>query len=159
MSEYRVEKRRAEAELTLSTGEQVTGAFFLAGSSAGHNGPELVGDLVNSESGFFPFALTSGAVRETVLYNRAHVVMISLPPATIEVQLDPAYGLAVRRRVTILLSTGARVSGTVAVYRPAGHDRLSDYAHSPQAFRYLETADHTLIINSSHIVQLMESAE
>jgi len=159
MSEYRVEKRRAEAELTLSTGEQVTGAFFLAASSAAHTGPELVGDLVNSESGFFPFALTSGAGSETVLYNRAHVVMIALPPSAIEVQLDPAYGLAVRRRVEVLLSTGARVSGTVAVYRPAGHDRLSDYAHSPQAFRYLETADHTLIINASHIVQLMERAE
>src|SRR3982750_775609 len=93
MSEYRVEKRRAEAELTLSTGEQVTGAFFLAGSSAAHTGPELVGDLVNSEAGFFPFALSSGAAPETVLYNRAHVVMISLPPGTIEAQLDPAYGL------------------------------------------------------------------
>jgi hypothetical protein len=159
MSEYRVEKRRAHAELTLSTGEQVTGAFFLAGSSAAHTGPELVGDLVNSESGFFPFALTTGATPETVLYNRSHVVMISLPPSAIETQLDPGYGLATRRRVTMLLSTGARVSGTVAVYRPAGHDRLSDYAHSRQAFRYVETPDHTLIINASHIVQLMESAE
>jgi len=159
MSEYRVEKRRAEAELTLSTGAQVRGAFFLAESSAAHAGPELVGDLVNSESGFFPFALAMDDNLATVIFNRAHVVMISLPPSAIEAQLDAAYGLAVRRRVTILLSTGVEVSGTVAIYRPPGHDRLSDYAHTLEAFRYLETADHTVIINSSHIVQLMESAE
>jgi hypothetical protein len=159
MSEYRVEKRRADAELTLSTGGRVTGAFFLAGSSAAHAGPELVGDLVNGDSGFFPFALTTGTVAETVLYNRAHVVMISLPPSTIEAQLDSAYGVATRCRVAMLLSTGVRVSGTVAIYGPAGHERLSDYAHTGEAFRYLETADRTLIINSSHIVQLTESAE
>ena len=159
MSEYRVEKRRADAELTLSTGGRVRGAFFLAGSSASHDGPELVGDLINGDSGFFPFALTTGAAAETVLYNRAHVVMISLPPSTIEAQLDPAYGVATPCRVSMLLTTGARVSGTVAIYRPAGHERLSDYAHAGEPFRYLETADRTLIINSSHIVQLTESAE
>ena len=159
MSEYRVEKRPADAELTLSTGERVKGAFFLAASSAAHVGPELVGDLVNGDSGFFPFAVTSGVVAETVLYNRAHVVMISLPPSTIEAQLDPAYGVATRCRVVMLLSTGVRVSGTVAICLPAGHERLSDYAHTAEAFRYLETADRTLIINASHVVQLTESAE
>jgi hypothetical protein len=159
MSEFRVEKRRAQAELTLSTGTRIQGAFFLAGSSAGHAGPERVGDLLNSEQGFFPFELAGGGHPQTVLYNRAHVTTIALPPNVIEAQLEPGYDLAIKRRVSILLSTGTRVAGTVSVYQPIGRDRLSDYAHIEERFRYLETADHTLIINSAHIVELVEIAE
>ena len=160
MSEFRFEKRRAEAELTLSTGTRVRGAFFLAGSSAGHVGPERVGDLLNAERGFFPFELASGSdTRQTVLFNRAHVTTIALPPNAIEAQLDPGYDVATKRRVSMLLSTGMRVAGTVSIYRPTGHNRVSDYANAVEAFRYLETSDRTLIINSAHIVELMEIAE
>jgi hypothetical protein len=159
MSEFRVEKRRAEAELTLSTGIRVNGAFFLASSSALHAGPERVGDLLNGEQGFFPFELTGDGNPRTVLYNRAHVTMIALPPSVVEAQLDPGYDLAIKRRVSILLSTGTRIAGTVSMYRPVGHDRLSDYAHIAEAFRYLETSDRTLIINSGHIVELQETPE
>ena len=159
MSEFLVTKRRAEAELTLSTGVRVQGTFFLAGSSASHAGPERIGDLLNGDQGFFPFELTGSGTRQTVLYNRAHVAMIALPPSAIEAQLDPGYDVALKRRVSILLSTGIRVSGTVSIYRPSGHDRLSDYAHVAEAFRYLETSDQTLIINSAHIVEFVETAE
>jgi hypothetical protein len=159
MSEFRIEKRRAEAELTLSTGIRVKGTFFLASSSAVHAGPERVGDLLNADQGFFPFELTGDGNPQTVLYNRAHVTMIALPPSVVEAQLDPGYDLAIKRRVSILLSTGTRVAGTVSMYRPVGHDRLSDYAHIAEAFRYLETSDHTLIINSAHIVELQEILE
>ncbi len=159
MSEFRVEKHRAEAQLTLTTGTRVKGAFFLAGSAAGHAGPERVGDLLNGEQGFFPFELAGGGNPRTVLYNRAHVTTIALPPNAIEAQLEPGYDLAIKRRVSILLSTGTRVAGTVSVSRPVGHNRLSDYAQAGEVFRYLETSDHTLIINSAHIVELMEIAE
>jgi hypothetical protein len=159
MSEFRVEKRRAEAELTLSTGTRVKGAFFLAGSSAGHVGPERIADLLNGEQGFFPFELAGDGSPRTVLYNRAHVTTIALPPSVIEAQLEPGYELGVKRRVSVLLSTGTRVAGTVSVFGAIGHERLSDYAHVGEVFRYLETSDRTLIINSAHIIELMEIAE
>src|SRR4051794_24541305 len=40
VSEYRIEKRRTEAVLTLSTGAVARGCFFLAGSRANRSGPE-----------------------------------------------------------------------------------------------------------------------
>jgi hypothetical protein len=159
MSELRVEKRRAEAELTLSTGTRVKGAFFLAGFTARHAGPERVSDLLNGTSQFFPFELASGADVRTVLFNRAHVATIALPPNAIEAQLEPGYEFALKSRVSVLLSTGTRVSGTVSIFRPTGHDRLSDYAQFGEPFQYLETPDRTLIINSAHIVELLESVE
>lgn len=153
MSEFRVEKRREAAEITLATGATIAGHFFLSGSSQVHAGPERVGDLLNLEAGFFPFEAPNG---ETSLINRAHVIKVSLPEHVIEAELDDGYNVATRRHVAILLSSGEKVTGHVAVYRPAGRDRLSDYAHIDDRFRYVELADRTLLINSLHIVSLLE---
>ena len=78
---------------------------------------------------------------------------------TAEVTLDPGYDVAATRRVRMVLSTGAVVEGVVRIYRPAGRDRLSDYGRSPEAFRYVETANATVIVNLSHIVELRETTE
>jgi hypothetical protein len=154
MSEFRVEKRREAAELTLVTGATLSGRLFLAGASQLHTGPERVGDVMNFETGFFPFETTRG----TMLINRTHVLKVSLPPQMIEAQLDAGYDVAKRRTVEVLLTTGDTVVGNVMVIRPAGHDRLSDYARIEEQFRYLELEDRTLLINSSHIVALTEVA-
>ena len=154
-SELRVEKRREAAEITLVTGATVSGVFFLAGSSPLHTGPQRVGDLLNDEAGFFPFE----AGGDTTLINRAHVLKVSLPTQMIEAQLDTGYDVATRRHITILLTTGEAITGDIVVFRPAGHDRLSDYAHIDEPFRYVELADRTLLINSAHIVTLTEVRE
>src|SRR5688572_16973212 len=120
MSEYRVEKKRADAELTLTTGATVKGCFFLWSSSQSHAGPERVGDLLNEQAGFFPFELEDG---RTTLFNRSHVVVIRLPAQTFDVRLETGYEVASRRLVSMLLSTGDRIAGTVSVFRPAGRDR------------------------------------
>ena len=152
MSEFRIEKRREAADLTLITGATVSGVFFLAGSSQLHSGPERVGDVLNFESGFFPFE----AAGETSLINRAHVLKVALPPHMIEGELDAAYNVATRRQVKVLLTTGEVINGQVVVMLAPGHDRLSDYAHIDDRFRYVELADRMLLINSAHIVALTE---
>lgn len=156
MSEFRVEKRREAAELTLTTGATLAGSFFLSGSSHAHMGSERVGDLLNFEAGFFPFETKPG---ETELINRAHVLKVILPTPVIESQLDAAYDVATRRRVSLLLTNGERVTGIVAINRPPGRDRLSDFAHLEERFRYLELPDRTLLINSAHIVAMSEVPE
>lgn len=157
MSDLRVEKRRAAAELTLSTGGKVRGSFFLAGSSATHAGPERIGDLLNGESGFFPFALDGRSPGETALYNRSQIVCVKLE-STGEAALDPGYDLATERRVAMLMSNGETITGAVRVYRPVGRDRLSDYARSSETFRYVEAPQTTFIVNTSHIVELRETS-
>ena len=159
MSEFRIEKRRAQAALTLTTGPTVRGCFFLAGSAASHTGPERVADLLNAETGFFPFELNADNAPYTVLYNRSQLVLVTLLEDTIEAQLDPGYSVATEREVRILLSNGGTVDGRVRVYRPTGRDRLSDYARAPEVFRYVETEDGTVIVNADHIVELRETSE
>ena len=152
MSEFLVEKRRESADLTLVTGATVSGVFFLGASSPLHTGPERVGDVMNHEAGFFPF----GTAGETTLINRAHVVKVALPTQIIEAQLDSGYDVATRKQIKVVLTTGETITGHVVVYRPRGHDRLSDYALIDERFRYVELADRTLLINSAHIVALTE---
>lgn len=152
MSEFLVEKRRESADVTLVTGATLSGVFFLAGSSHFHTGPERIGDVMNLEDGFFPFE----AGGETTLINRAHVLKVALPTQMIEAQLDSGYDVATRRYVKVMLTTGETITGHVVVYRPPGRDRLSDYAHLDEHFRYVELAERTLLINSAHIVALTE---
>lgn len=160
MSEFRIEKRRAEAALTLTTGSVVWGSFFLAGSSASHVGPERVVDLLNAETGFFPFELNADSRPYTVLFNRLQLVQVRLlEDDTIEARLDPGYDVASVRQIRVLLSTGEAVEGHVRVYRPSGRDRVSDWTRAPEMFRYIETAGSTVIVNTVHIVELRETTE
>lgn len=155
MSEFRVEKRRESADLTLITGATMTGVFFLGPSTHLHNGPERVGDVLNLEEGFFPFERGT----ETLLVNRSHVLKVTLPPQMIEAELDASYHVATRRTAKLLLTTGEEITGNVVIDRPPGYDRLSDYVAADERFRYVELADRTVLVNSEHIVALTEVFE
>jgi hypothetical protein len=155
MSQFKVEKERVAASLALATGQTVTGCFFLLGSLNNAAGRERVGDLLNTEDGFFPFQRDDGT---TAQYNRAHVVFVRLPAGVDEEALDAGYDIAQRRSVVMTLSSGARIDGTIAVYGPAGYDRLSDYTRSARQFRYVVTPFGAVIVNSDHIVEIIEKS-
>jgi len=155
MSTFRFEKDRVAASLSLSTGHAVSGCFFVLGSVPSR-GRERVGDLLNAESGFFPFQRDDGT---TAQYNRAHIVLVRLPSGVAEEALETGYDAATQRSVVITLSTGAQIDGSVAVYGSVGHERLSDYTRSEKHFRYVVTPGGTVIINSDHIVEVIEKAE
>ena len=157
-SQFRVEKARVPATLTLSNGAAVTGAFFVAGSSATHDGQERVHDVLNAETGFFPFEVTGTDGPRTALYNRDHVVLVALA-STDEARRDPGYDLATPRAVSMLLSNGLRLRGSVRVYRPQGRDRLSDFARATECFRYLEAREGTYLVNVRHLLELAEEAD
>ena len=153
-SEFRVEKERVDALITLANGDSAPGHFFVARNSAHTAGPERVGELLNAERGFFPFETLDGDATRTVLYNRRQVIMVALHEN--EARRDPGYDVATERFVSVLLSNGARVAGSVRVYRPAGRDRLSDWARHPDTFRYIETGDTTLLVNIAHVIEVSE---
>jgi hypothetical protein len=153
MSQFRVEKQRAEAELTLASGECRRGCFFLAASTPTHLRPERVKDLLNLETGFCPFEIPDS---RTVLVHRSHLVTVRLMGTAYEPHLDAGYDVALAREVELRLSNRVVLRGTVRIFRPEGHDRLSDYARSPELFRYLENPEGAYIVNTAHIVEFSE---
>lgn len=156
-SEFRFEKQRVDASITSSSGQTMRGCFFTASATQHSDGPERVGELLNGAKGFFPFEIQEGAAARTVLCNREHVVLIGLE--TNEEEHVPGYAVATRRFVSILLSTGQRVTGFVRVYLPEGRDRLSDWTRQRDTFRYLHTGDRMMIVNAAHIVDVSEVPE
>jgi hypothetical protein len=156
MSQFKVEKDRVAASLTLATGQTVGGCFFVLGSLNTAIGRERVGDLLNAEDGFFPFQRDDGT---TAQYNRAHVVLVRLPAGVDEEALEPGYEVAQRRKVIMTLSTGARIDGIVTVYGPVGYDRLSDYTRRAKHFRYVVTPFGSVIVNAEHIVEVIEKSD
>jgi len=153
-SEFRFEKRRAEASVTLVGGESVRGSFFVAGARSNHEGAERVGEVLNEDSGFFPFEIQAADGARTVMYNRAHVITVTLTES--EASRDPGYAIAKRRDIWLLLTDGRRIRGVVRVYRPEGRDRLSDWTRQPETFRYIDTDEGTLLVNAAHIVAVTE---
>jgi hypothetical protein len=153
MSEFRFEKIRVPAELILTQGEPVAGSVFVAGSAFDHDGPERVADLLNGRPGFLPFRRRDGTI---ALYNYRHIIVVRLGEEVREVEAAPGYDVAPKRRVSMLLSNGERIAGVVPIYAPPGRDRMSDYARSTESFRSVVLPDRTLLVNSSHIVEMTE---
>ena len=71
-----------------------------------------------------------------------------------EARRVPGYDLATARTVSVVMSDGRQILGSVRVYRPEGRDRLSDWARHGERFRYIETADTTFIVNIAHVVEV-----
>lgn len=153
-SELWFEKHRAGAVVMLMTNENIRGCFFTAAGTVRRDGAERIGDLLNSETGFFPFEVETEDGATTVLFNRLHVIAVRVLDD--EARRDPGYVVARRRIVSILLSNSQRVEGEVRVYLPEGRDRVSDWTRQPEVFRYVEAADATYIVNAFHIVAVTE---
>lgn len=156
-SEFHVEKTRADATITFTNGVSSVGDFFVSKASPTSSGPERVAELLNSETGFFPFEVVEGGRRHAVLHNRDHVVTVAV--SNDEARRDPGYDAATARTVTVLLADGRRILGTVRVYRPEGRDRLSDWVRHGPRFRYVETASVTLIVNVDQVIEVHELFE
>jgi hypothetical protein len=154
-SERRVHKTKTEADIVLSNGARRTGWFFLAESALSHTGHERLIDLLNTGGGFVPFAEQHDEAFETTLINTAHVVTIT-PKGALGLAQDAGYAVSTPRLITLLLSTGDRVTGCVQVVHPHGRDRVSDYTRAPERFRYVETTERVLIVNMAHILELSE---
>src|SRR4029453_7143781 len=152
MSQFKVLKQQVAASLILSTGAMRHGCFFVV-TSLTHGGHERVGDLLNRASGFFPFQHDDGTTGQ---YNRNHLVMAMLPAGMAEEEYEPSFAGVQRRDVSLLLSTGTSIDGTVLVSGLAGHERLSDFARATKQFWYILTSRGTVVVNSEHIVELIE---
>ena len=156
-SNLRIHKQRSDAVIQLTTGETVLGKIFTSAGTLHHSGPERIGDLLNAESGFFPFEVHGATGPRTAIYNRAHIVTVMI--STDEPRQNPGYEVATSRSVTMLLSTGRRLSGVIRIYQPEGHNRLSDWTRSRDQFHYVETEGQTFLVNGAHIVEVSEVSE
>jgi hypothetical protein len=157
-SPFRMDKRKVDATLTLTSGRTVRGAFFAGENGAFGDGPERIDDLLNQASGraggFFAFARLDTVPSRVVLYNTAHVSVIALDDR--EARDVPGYEVAPVRQVELTMSNGDTVRGEIRVYLPDGRNRVSDWAREPDTFRSLEVGRDTVLVNIHHVVEIRE---
>ena len=154
-SEFRVEKERIDAVITLSNGDSTQGHFFVARGSAHYSGPERVGELLNAGAGVLSLRAARSACEPDGPVQPPSRWSWSRWPRTRRRRV-PGYDVATERFVSVLLSNGDRVAGAVRVYRPEGRDRLSDWARNADIFRYIETGETTLLVNIAHVIEVSE---
>ena len=143
-SAFRFVKRRGEAVIVCLVGRHHHGRS---------SGGRTVVDLLNLETGFFPFEIRSGGGTQTVLYHRAHVITSSLPE-------NEAPRDAATRSPSAATSGSCCRTAAASRRRPGlparGRDRLSDWARQPETFRYVETDEGHVLVNVAHIVAVTE---
>jgi len=160
MSELRIAKRRIAATLTLTGGQRVSGALFLAEQAATHAGPERLLDVLNGPPGFLPFeAVSAPGSRQTLFINRASIAVVDADGASDDLADDEGYQVAVKKSVRLELNGGNELRGVLRVERPVGRDRLSDAVRDDTGFRYLEGAGGVLAVNLAHVVRIVPLAE
>src|SRR5262249_55070390 len=93
-SQFRFEKRRADAVVTVTGAEPVRGCFFTVAGTTHDPSGERIGDLLNAESGFLPFEMQTESKPRTMLLNRAHVITVEIFDD--EARRDPGYAVATR---------------------------------------------------------------
>lgn len=160
MSDLRIDKRRVTATLALTGGERLIGSLFLAEQAEHHAGPERLLDVLNGPPGFLPFESVSGpGVRQTVLVNRANIVVVDTDSALEDLADDHAYQVAVQKSVLLQFASGDELRGVLRVERPVGRNRLSDAVRDDAGFRYVEGAGGVLAVNLAHVVRITPLAE
>ena len=160
MSDLRIDKRRVASTITLTSGERLIGALFLAEQAAHHAGHERLLDVLNGPPGFLPFETTSDpGDRQTVLLNRASIAMVQTDAAVDDLAEDQAYQVAVKKSVLLQFGSGDQLRGILRVERPQGRNRLSDAVRDEAGFRYLESSGGVAAVNLAHVVRITPLAE
>jgi hypothetical protein len=147
MYELRIEKDRCAVQLSLVSGETLSGAMFVQHAEAGYPRRESAHDVLNGPERFFPLEIEGGNV---MLVAKDHVV---------EVLTDlPVDGDELRRAsarsalLDIVLSGGVRRSGLVLLELPAEQPRILDYLNRlNERFLVLYASEGTRLINRALI--------
>lgn len=152
--ELKVPKLSATVLVRLTDGHAYKGVFRLAAEAATHHGHERVKDLLNAPEAMIPFFNPEKS--ETVLLNKAHILMIELADPDRASDSDSEIDFADRRGLVVSLTGGIKVRGQVLINMPPEKDRTLDFLNRGERFFYLNSRDGLRIANLEHVIQVEE---
>ena len=146
MSDYRIEKVRYPAELTLASGDRLQGDIFLQAFARFRAGPEEPLDVLNEPERFLPLELSSG---ELLLVQKQQIAVVAT--ALPETDYAAETGI-IGMHVDISFVFGETRRGSVFPELRADRPRLVDFLnHTPLHFLPFFTADQLLLVSVAHI--------
>jgi len=149
MSEYQVEKLRAEVTIYLVDGQERSGVLFLSPLSSTHSGPQTLIELLHEVEPFVPFLRND---QEFFLLNKKQISHVKYQP--IESDL-PAIGEPAN--VTITFVNGKQLSGTTILQTPEGKGRMQDFLNGKPGYFSLDCGSGEFyLVNPRVIIEVAD---
>ena len=153
-NEYFIEKEQLPVEVTMVTGEELTGSLFVQPT---WRRPSIEFDapvLLNLPDAYVPLQLANGKTR---LIAKAHLVVMrgsrAETPQGMEELGDPA-------AVVLRCTNGVIVRGSLMIARITSATRVLDYLNrSAEEFILLHESDGAVLVNRRHIVLVHDESD
>lgn len=149
MDDQKIAKTRRSVFFTLADGSTVEGQVFLSLYEACHEGPQRVGDLLNSADAFIPVDTSSGMLHLNII----NIVTAYTP---ILEEKHELMTLGEKHRVQITTSLGSVVEGEVFVKLPNDRNRVSDYLNQGVRFCRVFLPEQIVYIGSRFILTVKD---
>lgn len=151
MSSFRIPRREVEARLLLEGGQEITGRLF-APRHGPHGEPGTIEDrLSDPREPFLPLVQDD----RTTFVSAAWILAATIPRDA--AQLDRG-DEAREFDLTLHLTGGVEVRGTVHATLPAEESRLLDFLNAAPRFLVVETDLAVVLVNREFVVRVVENA-
>jgi hypothetical protein len=146
--QFRMIKRPVPVRVRLASGRQIGAIIQCAEQSEHRRTRERVKDLLNGEDALVP--LWNETTQSNTLVNKRFIELVELeePDA-----MDPqTLALCERRHVSILLSSGTGLRGSLLISTRPGQHRTLDFLNRGERFFYLETEIGMQVVHLEHVI-------
>ena len=153
-NEYFIEKEQLPVEVTMVTGEELSGALFVQPT---WRRPSIEFDatvLLNLPDAYVPLQLANGKTR---LIAKAHLVLLR---GTSTESFKEADELGDPAAVVMRCTNGVIVRGNLMIARISSATRVLDYLNrSAEEFILLHESDGPVLVNRHHIVVVHDDSD
>ncbi len=149
MSEFQVEKQKAEVTIYLVDGQERQGVLFLSPFSSVRSGPQTLVEFLHEPETFVPFVHSDNTF---MLLNKKQISHLRYQPGE-----DEPDSIGEPIEVDITFINGKSLSGTTVLETPEGKGRLVDYMNSSPGYFSLDCGEggHYLV-NPRVIVEITD---
>ncbi len=148
-NEYFIEKEQLPVEITMVTGEELTGSLFVQPT---WRRPSIEFDapvLLNLPDAYLPLQLPDGRTR---LIAKAHVVLMRGRSTTTDADRESGE-LGEPAQVVVRCTNGAAVQGMLMITRVTSNMRVLDFLNRcAEEFIPINEGESTALVNRRHIV-------
>lgn len=149
MDDQKITKSRRNVIFTLADGSTVEGKVFLSLYEACHEGPQRVGDLLNSVDAFIPVDTPNGMLH----LNIVNIVTAHTP---ISAEKHELMTLGAKHGVQITTSLGSVIDGEVFINLPHERNRVSDYLNQGERFCRVFLSEQIVYIGCRYILTVTD---
>ena len=149
MSEYQVEKIKAEVTIYLVDGQEREGVLFLSPFSSTRSGSQTLVEFLHEQETFVPFLHSDNAF---MLLNKKQISHVRYQPGEEDL---PGIGDPISVEMTFI--NGKQLSGQTVLETPEGKGRLVDYMNSSPGYFSLDCGDgEHYLVNPRVIVEITD---